>query len=75
MAGERADFVVLAGPATEGLTPEQRLASHVFAAHPGAALHEVWVGGRCRVRHGVHAAADQACRRFVAARTLLLQQA
>jgi formimidoylglutamate deiminase len=75
MAGERADFVVLANPATEGLTPDQRLASHVFAAHPGGALHEVWVGGRCRVRHGMHAAADEACRRFVAARTLLLQQA
>jgi formimidoylglutamate deiminase len=73
-AGERADFVVLADPATEGLTPAQRLASHVFAAHPGGALHEVWVGGRCRVHDGVHAAADEALRRFVAARTLLLRE-
>jgi formimidoylglutamate deiminase len=73
--GERADFIVLANPASVGLAPELRLASHVFAAHPGDALHEVWVGGRCRVRDGTHAAGDEACRRFVAARTLLLQQA
>jgi formimidoylglutamate deiminase len=73
VAGERADFVVLGSAATDGLTPQQVLASQLFAAHPGDALREVWVGGRCRVQDGVHAAADEACRRFVAARKLLLQ--
>ncbi len=74
-AGERADFVVLASDATDGLTPQQVLASQLFAGHPGDAVREVWVGGRCRVKDGVHAAAGEACSRFVAARKLLLQQA
>ena len=72
-AGERADFLVLASECTEGLPPQQVLASQLFAAHPGDALREVWVGGRCRVKDGVHAAAGEACSRFVAARKLMLQ--
>ena len=73
--GERADFVVLSSATTDGLAPRQVLASQLFAAHPGDAVCEVWVGGRCRVKDGVHAAAGEACSRFVAARKLLLQQA
>jgi formimidoylglutamate deiminase len=73
VAGQRADFVVLASPADAGLAAAQRLASHVFARHPGDALREVWVGGRRRVHDGVHALAEAACRRFGAARATLLQ--
>jgi hypothetical protein len=38
-------------------------------------LRDVWVGGRCRVRGGMHAGADEAARRFVAARATLLKEA
>jgi formimidoylglutamate deiminase len=75
VAAERADFVVLASDTLQGLSAEQTLASHVFTSHGQDAVHEVWVGGRCRVQDGHHVAGDEACRRFVAARTLLLQQA
>ncbi|HEY2925695.1 formimidoylglutamate deiminase [Piscinibacter sp.] len=76
VAGQSADFVVLdAGRAMQGLAPAQRLASHVFASHPDAAVRQVWVGGRCRVSDGDHALGAQACERFVAARDRLLNEA
>ena len=74
-AGERADFVVLASDTTEGLGPDQVLASHVFTSHATDAVREVWVGGGCRVQDGEHSAGDDACRRFVAARSTLLREA
>jgi formimidoylglutamate deiminase len=72
--GQRADFVVLRDDELmQGLPPHQVLASHVFAAHPGRRVHEVWVGGQRRVAAGDHALAGEAQRRFVAARAQLLQ--
>jgi formimidoylglutamate deiminase len=65
--------VILAGDASQGLTPSQALASHVFARHPDAAVREVWVGGQCRVRDGHHAHEAQARRAFLAARKQLLE--
>jgi formimidoylglutamate deiminase len=71
--GQRADFVVLADDDTmQGLSPEQLLASHVFARQPDGALREVWVGGHCRVRAGEHEHGHEARERFVHARRQLL---
>ena len=75
-AGQRADFVVLSnGGARQELTPDQLLASHVFARHADPTVAEVWVGGRCRVKDGQHELRDAAQRRFVSARTALLRDA
>jgi formimidoylglutamate deiminase len=72
--GQQADWVVLGAlPALHDLTPEQQLASHLFASHGGNAVREVWVRGRRQIVDGEHALADAACRRFVAARTQLLR--
>ena len=73
--GQQADFLVLEpGASLQGLTPDQQLASRVFASHGERAVREVWVGGRRRVAGGEHALADDARRRFVAARAQLLSQ-
>lgn len=73
--GQRADFLVLADEMAQDLTPSQAIASHVFARHPNAAPHEVWVAGQCRVRDGHHALEAQARRAFLTARKHLLDQA
>ncbi|HEX6703173.1 MAG TPA: formimidoylglutamate deiminase [Albitalea sp.] len=70
--GQRADFLVLAGEA--GLAPEQQLAAHVFANQPDRTIDEVWVGGQRRVAQDGHALADEARRRFIAARAALLSE-
>jgi len=70
--GRRADFLVLAGDAA--LTHAQQLACHVFARHPAGAIHEVWVGGRCRVAQGRHAIDEPAQHAFAAARAQLLRE-
>jgi len=75
-AGQRADFAVLASDGLmAGLTPQQILASHLFARHADGALRAVWVAGRCRIRDGHHADEATAQQRFVAARSHLLQGA
>ncbi|WP_298835136.1 formimidoylglutamate deiminase [uncultured Piscinibacter sp.] len=74
VAGQQADFVVLADAVLDGLTPAQQLATHVFASHRRASIREVWVGGRCRVQNGQHAGAEAAAERFVAARGRLLSE-
>jgi len=72
--GQQADLVVLDGTGPlAGLTPEQQLASHVFASHGGNAVHDVWVGGRQRISAGHHAVAGLDA--FVAARNQLLREA
>jgi formimidoylglutamate deiminase len=72
--GQQADLVVLADPLFDGLTPDQQLASHVFASHRRSSVQEVRVGGRRRVQNGQHAEADAAAARFVAARSRLLSE-
>jgi formimidoylglutamate deiminase len=73
--GQRADFVVLSDAgAMQGLTPDQMLASHLFAPRAGLPLQEVWVGGRCRISEGRHALAEAALQRFVSARAQLLNE-
>lgn len=74
--GQRADFVVLGSDGVvDGLAAPQVLASHLFARGPETLVHEVWVGGRCRVSEGRHAEQEAARARFVAARSRLLVDA
>jgi formimidoylglutamate deiminase len=72
--GQQADFVVLADALFDGLTPEQALASFVFANQRRNAVSDVWVGGRRRVQNGRHAEDETTQRAFVRARAQLLSQ-
>lgn len=74
--GQQADFVVLAAshPALTGLAAPHMLAGHLFASHRTSAVHDVFVGGRMRVRAARHAGHDAAQAGFVAARRELLQE-
>ena len=73
--GEQADFVVLDDSgALAGLAPSQMLSSHLFASHGRNAVREVWVAGRQRIGDGAHAFGRNACERFVAARSQLLDE-
>ncbi|OZI77652.1 formimidoylglutamate deiminase [Bordetella genomosp. 12] len=72
--GGLADFFTLdeRQPALAGLSPDQMLASHVFAASRGNALRSAWTGGRQHVCDGRHVLAAEAAQAFIAARRRLL---
>ncbi|AKQ61657.1 formimidoylglutamate deiminase [Bordetella hinzii] len=72
--GGLADFFTLdaAQPALAGLSPEQMLASHVFAASRANTLRSAWIGGRQYVENGRHPLAAEAATAFIAARRALL---
>ncbi|WP_089952475.1 formimidoylglutamate deiminase [Limnohabitans sp. 2KL-3] len=73
--GQQADFIVLDAqhPALAGLSPDQMLASHVFASSRQSAVAQVWCGGQLLVQHGRHALHDEAMAGLVQARRDLLQ--
>ncbi len=73
VAGQQADFLVLADAMLDGLTPAQQLATHVFASHGRHAVRETWVAGHRLVHNGRHAEAEAAERGFLAARARLLE--
>ena len=73
--GQQADCIVL--DAQHALlrqlpTPQAMLSAHVFASHRRSAIHDVWVGGKQRVREGAHPLAEQTTGAFIAARRALL---
>lgn len=72
--GQQADMVAIADPSFDALTPEQTLASLVFANQRRDAIRDVWVGGHVRVQNGRHAQGEAAQRDFVAARKQLLSE-
>jgi formimidoylglutamate deiminase len=72
VAGQQADWLVLADAMFEGLTPAQQLATHLFASHRRDAIRQVWVAGRCVVDNGLHPEGEAAERGFLAARARLL---
>ena len=73
--GQQADFIVLDAHhlALAGLSPEQMLASHVFASSRQSAVAQVWSGGQLVVQEGRHALHDEAMAGLVQARRDLLQ--
>jgi formimidoylglutamate deiminase len=73
--GQRADFIVLDAhhPALAGLSPEQMLASHVFASSRQSAVAQVWSGGQRVVQEGRHALHNEAMAGLVQARRDLLK--
>ena len=73
--GQQADFIVLDAqhPALAGLSPDQMLASHVFASSRQSAVAQVCSGGQWVVQHGRHALHDEAMAGLVQARRDLLQ--
>lgn len=73
--GQLADFIVLDAdhPALAGLSPDQMLASHVFASSRQSAIAQVWSGGQLRVQQGRHALHDEAMAGLVQARRNLLK--
>ncbi|QBK03917.1 formimidoylglutamate deiminase [Hylemonella gracilis] len=76
VAGQRADLVELdaAHPLLQGLnTPEDMLATHVFASHRQSAIVRVWAGGQLRVQDGQHAQSAPARAGFINARRQLLE--
>jgi len=74
--GQRADLLVLdAGhPLLEGLSPQQMLASHVFASSRRRAIDSVWRAGQAVVRQGQHVQAAAAQAAFVQARHELFSE-
>ena len=73
--GQQADFIVLDAhhPALAGLSPEQMLASHVFASSRQSAVAQVWSGGQRVVQEGRHALHSEAMAGLVQARRDLLK--
>lgn len=73
--GQEADFIELNGhhPALAGLSPDQMLASHVFASSRQNAIGQVWSGGQRVVQNGRHVMHDQAMAGLVQARRDLLK--
>lgn len=73
--GQQADFIVLDAhhPALAGLSPNQMLASHVFASSRQSAVAQVWSGGRRVVQEGRHALHNEAMAGLVQARRDLLK--
>jgi formimidoylglutamate deiminase len=73
--GQQADFIVLDAhhPALAGLSPDQMLASHVFASSRQSAVAQVWSGGRRVVQEGRHALHNEAMAGLVQARRDLLK--
>ncbi|MBK9439814.1 MAG: formimidoylglutamate deiminase [Comamonadaceae bacterium] len=72
--GQLADFIVLDAthPSLAGLSPQQMLASHVFASSRRSAITQVWSSGRPVVKQGRHALHDVAMAGIVQARSQLL---
>nr|WP_050797478.1 formimidoylglutamate deiminase [Hylemonella gracilis] len=76
VAGQRADLVELDAthPLLQGLdTPEDMLATHVFASHRQSAIARVWASGQLRVQDGQHAQSAPARAGFIHARRQLLE--
>ena len=73
--GQQADFIVLDAhhPALAGLSPNQMLASHVFASSRQSAVAQVWCGGQRLVQEGRHTLHDEAMAGLVQARRDLLK--
>ncbi|AHV93678.1 formimidoylglutamate deiminase [Bordetella holmesii] len=73
-AGGLADFFTLDTrlAALADFSPEQMLASHVFAASRSNTRRSAWIGGRQYVESGRHHLADKAAQAFIAARRTLL---
>ena len=73
--GQQADFIVLDAhhPALASLSPDQMLASHVFASSRQSAVAQVWSGGQLLVQEGRHALHSQAMAGLVQARRDLLK--
>lgn len=73
--GQQADFIVLDAhhPALAGLSPDQMLASHVFASSRQSAVAQVWCGGQLLVQEGRHPLHSQAMAGLVQARRDLLK--
>ncbi|TXH56240.1 MAG: formimidoylglutamate deiminase [Burkholderiaceae bacterium] len=74
VAGQQADFLVLADAMLDDLAPAERLASYVFANQRREGVREVWVGGRRVVHEGHHARAAAAQKGFIAARARLRRE-
>ncbi len=74
--GRRADLVVLSPdhPLLRNLGPEAMLDTWVMAEQPGM-VDEVWVGGECHVRRGVHRLRKELEPDFVRLRACLARQA
>lgn len=75
VVGQRADFIVLDAthPALGGLSPDNMLASHVFASSRQSAIAQVWSGGLLLAQQGRHALHDEAMAGLVLARGDLLK--
>lgn len=74
--GRSADFVVLDVTGVRaGLTPQQTLATAVFAQTGQRCVRDVWVAGQPRIVNGRHTLDSDAQAAFVAARSQLLAQA
>jgi formimidoylglutamate deiminase len=73
--GQQADFIVLDAhhPGLAGLSPNQMLASHVFASSRQSAVAQVWSGGQRVVQEGRHALHNEAMAGLVQARRDLLK--
>ena len=73
-SGRRADFVVLDDrhPLLNGLSPDQQLDTLVTMAAPGL-IDEVYVAGKCQVRHGKHHLHDRLAEPFAELRARLMR--
>ena len=72
--GRRADFIVLdeRHPLLHGLSPDQQLDTLVTMAGPGL-IDEVFVAGKCQVRHGKHHLRDRLAEPFAELRARLMR--